>query len=164
MTEERELVISRTFDAPRERVWQAWTEPEQLMRWWGPKDYTSPVAEIELRPDGKYLFSMRSPEGQNYFSAGIYREIVPLERVVFTDSFADEEGNIVPASHYGMDADFPIELVVTVTLEDVDGQTKMTLRHSGIPPGDMTDMTAAGWNESFDKLAEDLRVRQDRAA
>jgi uncharacterized protein YndB with AHSA1/START domain len=152
----RDLVITRIFDAPRELVWKAWTEPEHFKRWWGPKDYTSPVCEIDLREGGKYLYCMRSPEGRDYWSTGVYREIVPMERIVCTDSFADEKGNPVPASHYGMPGDWPQELLVTVTFEDHEGKTKMTLRHAGIPSGTMGDNAEAGWNESFDKLAQHL--------
>jgi uncharacterized protein YndB with AHSA1/START domain len=153
----RELTITRVFDAPRALVWKAWTDPQQLMRWWGPKDYTSPFCKIDLRVGGKYLFCMRSPEGQDYWSTGVFREIVPMERIVLTDSFADEQGNVVPASYYGMGEDFPQELQVTVILEGEGDKTKMTLRHAGMPEGDMKEQTEAGWNESFDKLAESLR-------
>jgi uncharacterized protein YndB with AHSA1/START domain len=111
---------------------------------------------MDLRTGGKYLNSMRSPEGQEFWSAGVYREIVPLERIVFTDSFADEKGTVVPASHYNMPGEWPLELLVTVTFEDAGGGTRMTLRHEGIPAGIMADNTKAGWNESFDKLAEAL--------
>jgi len=153
---ERELVIQRVFDAPRELVWKAWTEPERVMRWWGPKGYTSPAAEIDLRVGGKYLWAMRSPEGQDLWSTGVYREIVPLERMVCTNSFADENGNVVPASHYGMTADLPLEMVATVTFEEIDGKTKLTLRQ-GMPAGEMSEMAEIGWNESFDKLAASLK-------
>ena len=152
-----ELTITRVFDAPRERVWQAWTEPEQVMRWWGPEGYTSPSCRIDLRVGGAYLFCMRSPEGRDYWSTGTYSEIVPLERLVCTDSFADAKGNVVPASYYGMEEDFPLELQVTVTLEDQGSTTAMTLRHAGFPPGPLVEMTSAGWNQSFDKLAEAFR-------
>ena len=156
-TAEREIVITRIFDAPRDLVWKAWTDPEHFKRWWGPKDFTSPFCKIDLRVGGKYLNCMRSPEGQDFWTTGVYREIVPLERIVYTDSFADREGNVVPATHYGMSADFPLELLLTVTFEEQGGKTKMTLRHVGIPAGEMSDLTAAGWNESFDKLSESLK-------
>ena len=151
-----EIVITRIFDAPRELVWKAWTEPERLMRWWGPKGYTAPACKMDFRVGGKYHFCMRSPEGKNYWSTGVYREIVESERIVCTDSFADEHGNPVPASHYGMPGDWPVELLVTLTFEEHAGQTKMTLRHEGIPAGEMKEMAGTGWNESFDKLAETL--------
>jgi uncharacterized protein YndB with AHSA1/START domain len=80
-----------------------------------------------------------------------------MQRLVFTDSFADEKGNVVPASHYGLTGDWPLELLVTVTFEEKKGKTTMTLRHEGIPSGTMSDNTEAGWNESFDKLAESLK-------
>jgi uncharacterized protein YndB with AHSA1/START domain len=152
----REIVLERVFDAPRELVWRAFTQPEHLMRWWGPKDFTSPVARIDLRVGGKYLNCMRSPDGQDYWSTGVYREIVPPQRLVYTDSFADADGNPVPASHYGMGDDWPDEQLVTLTLEDIGGKTKLTMHHTGFPAGDHSDMAAQGWNESFDKLAASL--------
>ena len=155
-SKESALVIERVFDAPRELVWKAWTDPEHVMRWWGPKGYTSPAAQIDFRVGGKYLWAMRSPEGQDVWSTGVYREIVPLKRMVVTNSFADENGNVVPASHYGMPADLPLEMVATVTFEDLGGKTRLTLRHEGFPAGEMSEMAGAGWNESFDKLAESL--------
>jgi uncharacterized protein YndB with AHSA1/START domain len=153
----QEIMIRRVFDAPRELVWKAWIDPEHFQRWWGPKDYTCPFCQMDLRVGGKYLNCMRSPEGQDFWSTGVYREIVPPERIVYTDSFADAEGNVVPATHYGMNPDFPLEMLVTVTLEDYEGKTKMTLKHSDLPAGEMGELTGAGWNESFDKLAENLK-------
>ena len=154
---ERQLVLERIFDAPRNLVWQAWTDPEQMMRWWGPKSFTCSTYQIDLRVGGRYLFSMRSPEGQDFWGTGEFREVVPFERLVWTDSFADSQGNVVSAAHYGMAADFPLELLVTVTLEEIgDGQTRMVLTHAGLPTGEISDQTAASWNESFDKLSDDL--------
>jgi uncharacterized protein YndB with AHSA1/START domain len=155
---ERALVIERVFDAPRELVWKAWTEPERMTRWWGPKAFTCPHCEIDLRVGGKTLASMQSPEfneGRPIWGTGVYREIVPLERIVMTDSFADENGNAVPASHYGMEGDFPLEMLITVTFEDLGGKTKMTLRHEGLPDEHL-EGAGGGWSESFDKLAEYL--------
>lgn len=158
--EERVLIIERVFDAPRELVWKAWTDPMMARRWWGPKGFTSPAAEIDFRVGGKYLLAMQSPEfndGRPIWSTGVYREIVPFERIVCTDCFADEKGNVVPASHYGMTEDFPLEMLVTVTFEDLDGKTKLTLRHEGLPAGEMMQGAGVGWNESLDKLAASLR-------
>jgi uncharacterized protein YndB with AHSA1/START domain len=153
----QEIVITRLFDAPRELVWKAWTDPAHVKRWWGPKTYTAPVFKMDFREGGTYLYCMRSPEGKDYWGTGVYREIVPGRRIVCTDSFADERGNPVPASHYGMAGDWPAELVVTVTFEELEhGRTKLTLRHVGIPAGQMSELTAVGWNESLDKLSENL--------
>ena len=152
------LVIVRTFDAPRELLWRAWTEPAMAKRWWGPRNFTAPTVEIDFRVGGKYLNAMQSPDfnnGEPIWSTGVYKEIVPHERLVMTDSFADKKGNVVPGSHYGM-GDMPLEMTVTVTFEDVGGKTKMTLRHEGMPAGEHFSGANEGWNQSFDKLAEML--------
>jgi uncharacterized protein YndB with AHSA1/START domain len=156
-TAEREIIITRIINAPRALVWKAWTEPEYFMRWWGPKHFTSPSCKIDLRMGGKYLYCMRSSEGKDYWGTGVYREIVPVERIVCTDNFADEKGNVVPPWHYGMPGDWQEELLVTVTFEENEGRTTLTLRHTGFPPGQMSELAAAGWNESFDKLEESLK-------
>ena len=158
------IIITRIFDASRELAWKAWTEPALVMRWWGPEGFTSPFSTIDLRVGGKYLYAMRSPEGQDFWSTGVYREIVPPERIVAMDNFSDEKGNIVPASHHGMSGDWPSELLVTVTFEEQNGRTRFTLRHEGIPPGLMSDLTTAGWNGSFDKLAGVLEEEKLRWA
>jgi uncharacterized protein YndB with AHSA1/START domain len=101
---------------------------------------------------------MRTAEGQDVWSTGVYKEIVMPERLICTDSFADEHGHVVPATYYGMNPDTPIELLVTVTFEEYgQGETCLTLRHSGLPAGEMSEGTQAGWNEMFDKLSEILR-------
>jgi uncharacterized protein YndB with AHSA1/START domain len=157
-TASQDLVVTRIFDAPRELVWKAWTDPERMKLWWGPKDYTSPAWKIDLRVGGRYHACMRSPEGQEIWITGVYREIDPPSRLVYTDSFADDKGNVVAASQYGLGDDFPLEMLVTIVLEEHQGKTRMTLRHAGLPAGIMSEMTGSGWNELFDKLAEFLRT------
>jgi uncharacterized protein YndB with AHSA1/START domain len=151
------VTLTRVFNAPRELVFKAWTEPERMMRWWGPAHFTSPACKIDLRVGGAYLFCMQSPDGQQFWSTGVYQEITPPERLVYTDSFADEQGNVVPASYHGLAGEWPDELLVTVTFKEENGKTKLTLNQVGIPAGEARDMTQAGWNESFDKLAESLQ-------
>jgi uncharacterized protein YndB with AHSA1/START domain len=152
-----QMLITREFDAPRESVWKAWTECERLMRWWGPNGFTTPLCKIDLRPRGVFHYCMRSPEGRDYCGKAVYREIVGPERIVYTDSFADEEGNVVPATYYDMSADFPLEMLVTVTFEEIEGKTELTLEHAlGSAPASERDLCREGWSESFDKLAEDL--------
>src|SRR5512136_1267641 len=85
-----ELTITRVFDVPRELVWTAWTEPERVMKWWGPKGFISAFSQIDLRVGGKYLHCRRAPDGKDYWLTGVYREVVPQNRLVMTDSFADE--------------------------------------------------------------------------
>lgn len=162
MSEDDALVITRTFDAPIEKVWAAWTEPEQIMKWWGPKDFTAPTIKIDFRVGGKYLYCMRgkivpgAPD-ENYWSTGTYKEIVPHERIVATDNFSDADGNIIKASDYGLPGDWPDEVIVTFSFKDLgNGKTELTLRHEGIPGGEMGENTRAGWNQSLDKLAASL--------
>lgn len=163
MENQNTLVITRTFDAPRELVWKMWTEPEMMKKWWGPKDFTAPSIQIDFQVGGKILACMRGSNApgapvKDFWSTGTYKEIVPMEKIVVTDSFADEQGNIVNASYYGMPGDFPMELLVTITLEDTeDGKTKMTLVHEGMPAGEMHDGANVGWNQSFDKIEAALK-------
>jgi PhnB protein len=152
----KELLISRIFEASRERVWKAWTEPEQIKKWWGPKTFTAPVVTVDFRVGGKYLYCMRSPDGKDYWSTGTFFEIVPLTRIVLTDSFADEKGNVVPASYYGMSADFPLESRVTLIFEDDGNKTKFTLKYDDVSKISNLQEMEQGWNESLDKLAEQL--------
>jgi uncharacterized protein YndB with AHSA1/START domain len=150
------ITITRVFDAPRERVWERWTEPNQYMCWWGPKDFTSPYAKFDLRLGGKFLSCMRGPDGKDYWDTGTFVEISEPSHIVYTDSFADELGNVVPASYYGMGSDLPMEMAVEVKFEDIGGKTRLTLEHCGLPQGEMLDQSREGWNQSFDKLANCL--------
>lgn len=147
-------VIERTFDAPIERVWTAWTDPESVKKWWGPAGFTAPVAESDFRVGGRYLNCMRSADGKDYYSTGAYREIVPYKRISFLDSFSDAEGNVVPASYYGMDEDLPTVMIVTVTFADEYGQTRVRLHHQVVTDEAVKRDMVKGWNESLDKLGK----------
>src|SRR3989441_11491469 len=83
-----ELTIARVFDAPRESVWKAWTDPERAKRWWGPEGFTAPFIKIDLRVGGKYLFCMRSPDGKDYWSTVFYNDTAPLQRFALSLRFA----------------------------------------------------------------------------
>lgn len=148
------LVIIRTFDAPIKHLWKAWSDPEMFKKWWGPKDFTCPVSKIDFRVGGKTLNCMHSPDEKDYWSIGTYLNIIPMEMIVVTDSFADENGNVVPSTHYGMEG-FPLELEITVSFQKIEhNKTKMTLKHVGIPEGKIKEECTTGWNQSFDKLAK----------
>jgi uncharacterized protein YndB with AHSA1/START domain len=152
----RQIILTRVFNVPRERVWQAWTDPEHVKCWWGPQGFTTPFYTIDLRVGGKYLNCMRSPEGEEYWSTGTYLEIVEGERLVSTDSFADKDGNIVPAASYGITVEWSSDAKIDVTLDDHVGKTLFTLKHSGVPLGRDGDLTEEGWKESFDRLEKCL--------
>ncbi|MBI5794466.1 SRPBCC domain-containing protein [Candidatus Uhrbacteria bacterium] len=150
------ITIERIFDAPRERVWKAWTDPAELKKWWGPKDFTAPHIKTDLREGGKFLYCMRGPKGSEFdkdmWSGGIFKEIIPMEKIVATDHFADAEGNVMSPAEYGMPGDWG-DMVVTATFEDAGpGKTKLTLVHTG-HPADFADQANQGWNESLDKFA-----------
>lgn len=151
---EREIVLTRVFDAPRELVFRAWTEPERLVRWWGPNGFTVPHCTIDLRPGGVIHFCLRSSQGQDIWCRGVYREIVAPERIVVTSSFSDENGNPVPPSGYGMSPEWPAETLMTVTFSEQEGRTTVTLRQAvGSAPDAERAGSQRGWNESFDRLA-----------
>ena len=154
---ESDLIITRIFDAPREQVWDAWTEPGQLMRWWAPKGCTTPFCKVDLRPGGKFHYCMRMPEGRDIWGIGVYREIVAPALIVYTDSFADAQGNPVPPAHYGMSASHPAETLVTVSFEEREGKTRLTLRHAIPVSVEEREGTEQGWGEMLDRLAEILR-------
>jgi uncharacterized protein YndB with AHSA1/START domain/predicted enzyme related to lactoylglutathione lyase len=154
---DREIVITRVYDAPRALVFKAWTEPARVTRWWGPNGFTTPVCRIDLRPGGIIHTCMRSPDGQDNWSRGVYREIVDPALIIATDTFADADGNIVEPTQYGMSATWPREALITVTFVEQDGRTTMTLRHAvGSASESEADMCRQGWSESFDRLAADL--------
>lgn len=90
---EQEFTIERQFNAPRALMFQVFTQPEHLKRWWAPQPYTIPVCTIDLRPGGLWHYAMRSPEGQDHWALSVYREIVPPEKLVYTSTFADEHAN-----------------------------------------------------------------------
>ena len=149
-----DLAVTRVFDAPRELVFGAWTEPERLKHWWGPRGYTVSYCEIDLREGGVFLYCMRSPEGRDFWGRSVFREIVVPERIVFAMSFAEAEGNVVPATHYGMSPEWPLETLLTVAFEEEAGKTRVTLRYEGVPPGADRDGTRQGWSESLESLGE----------
>ncbi len=150
------LVITRTFNAPRAVVFKAWTQPQHVMRWWGPKSFTTPVCTIELRLGGVFRTCMRSPEGRDFWSQGVYHEIEEPSRIVYSDAFADAMGKTVSPTQYGMSDDWPTETIVTVSFSEHAGKTRLTLQHWPLRPSAERDLCQQGWNESLDKLAEYL--------
>ncbi len=137
-----ELLIERIFDAPRERVFEAWTTPEQLNRWCCPKGFALPHSEGDIRPGGSFKTCIRSPDGQDHWVAGAYREIVAPGKIVFSHAWLDADGN---PGH---------ETVVTIRLDDLGGRTKLSLRQAFFTNESARDGHRGGWTEAFDKLAE----------
>lgn len=154
-----DLVVTRIIDAPVELVWKAWTEPEHVMRWWGPKYYTSPTCKIDLREGGKFIFCMRAPKdqgGQDMYTAGVYQKIVPMERLEFTQSMADKDGNKIDPTQAGMPPDFPKEIRTTIVFKAKGNMTELTITEYDWPVSQMYVYSLAGLHQSIDKLAEAL--------
>ena len=147
------LVITRVFDAPRERVFAAWTTAAHWARWFGPDGSTNPTCTLDARPGGRLHFQ-EVYDGKQLWVGGVYREVVAPERLVFTFSFHDEAGNIVPATTYGHSERFPLETVVTVTFVDRDGKTEMTMEQAVPLDVPERDDMVVGWNMGFDHLEE----------
>lgn len=160
-TVKENIVVTRVIAAPAELVWKAWTEPEQIMRWWGPKDYISPSCEIDFREGGKYVFCMRAPQDQggfDHYSTGTYKRIVPLELIELTSSLSDRDGNKIDPGQLGMPPDFPEEVHIVVTFRElVEGVTELTITEHNWSPGPMAVFALIGWHQSMDKLAASIQ-------
>ena len=155
----QEFVISRTFDAPRDLVWKAFTEPERMKQWWGPKGVTVIKSEMDLRPGGSYHYAMRTPDGQTMWGKMVYREVTPQSRLVFVNSFSDEAGG---TSRHPMAPTWPLEMLSIFTFEEESsGRTKFTVRWSPLNASEEEQATFAaghdsmkqGWGGTLDKLA-----------
>ncbi|MGA9121226.1 MAG: SRPBCC domain-containing protein [Bacteroidota bacterium] len=153
---DQDLVISHTYDAPRSLVFRAWTDPALLMQWWAPHGCTTPFCTVDFRPGGLLHYCMRLSDGREIWGRGIYREIVEPERLVYTDSFADAEGNAVSPAAYGMSSSHPAESLVTVTFTEEAGRTTVTLRHSVPESVEEREGMKQGWSEMLERLAGSL--------
>lgn len=153
-----QFVISRVFDAPREKVWRAWTEREELMKWFGPKGSFIPHAKLDLRPGGIFHYAMRTPDGHEMWGKWTFREIVAPEKLVLISSFSDAQGGI---TRHPMSANWPLETLSTTTFEEQDGKTKLTIRWAPWNASDSERSTFAdahsgmqqGWGGTFEQLA-----------
>lgn len=156
-----DIIVKRIIDAPVEMVWDAWTKPEHIKMWWGPKDFTSPTCEVDLREGGKFLFCMHAPDylgGEDSYSAGTYEKIVALERLEFTQSMADKDGNIIDPVSVGMPETFPKETRTVVSFKKIkDGtMTELTIVESGHTPDQMYIFALVGLYQSVDKMIESV--------
>jgi uncharacterized protein YndB with AHSA1/START domain len=160
-TNQYELVIIRTFDAPRNQVFQAWTETEHLKKWWGPKGFTMDIKKLDLQPGGIFHYSQKSPEGHEMWGRMIYQEITAPEKLVFINGFSNEDGDAVRAP---FSATWPLEFQNTLLFEEGDGKTTLTMKGMPINAteeelktfGEAHEMVKQGFNGTFDQLDEHL--------
>jgi uncharacterized protein YndB with AHSA1/START domain len=151
------VVITRDFDAPREQVFRAWTDPAQLHRWFAPDGCAIEFAHIDVRPGGAFHSCVRTPDGHECWCVGEYREVVPPARLVYTMAVADAQGNHRDPADVGMDPAWPRETVLTVTFDEpAPGKTRLTL-HQTVSES-LAKRTGAhpSWLGMLDRLGEML--------
>jgi uncharacterized protein YndB with AHSA1/START domain len=146
--EKEDLVLTRVFDAPLERVWKAWTDPRQLAQWWGPAGFTNPVCEVDVRAGGALRIDMRGPDGTVYPMAGVFREVVAPEQLIFTSSALDQDGKPL------------FEILNTVSFAGRNGKTTLTVRARVLSRTAGADRYLSGmeqgWSQSLVRLEEFL--------
>jgi len=156
---DREFVLTRVIDAPRDLVWKAFTEPERLAKWWGPKGFKVIVSRMDLRPGGIYHYGLKAPDGSDMWGRMAYREIVKPEKIVWVNSFSDEKGGV--ARHSGH-LEWPLELLTTLSFAESRGKTTLTLRWIPLNASaseirtfdEGRESMKMGWTGTFDQLAE----------
>lgn len=159
----QELEITRIIEAPLGRVWNAWTNCEELKRWWGPNGYTCPECRIDLQVGGRFIFAMQAPQGlggQVRYTAGEYERIMPGQSLEFTQYMVDQDGNRIDPAQAGLPEDFPGEMPTVVSFEakgDMDQSiTELTITISGWKQGKAYDLALEAWRQSLDKLIEQV--------
>lgn len=157
-----EIVMTRVYDAPRERVFEMFTKPEHLQKWWGPKRVGIAVAEIDARPGGELFIAERWPDGTMTYELGVVRELTPPSRVVFAFHFVDEQRRRIPFVRAGVSADWKGEIVQEATLAAEGTRTRVTIRLTGFPSAKWGEMAQIGATENLDRLgyavADDMTV------
>ena len=152
-----DVVVTRTLDAPPERVWRAWTDPADVRQWWGPIGFTCPLAEMDVRVGGRSLVVMRAPQefgGQDMYSTWTYTRLVPNERIEYTFNFSDEQGNRRTPVEAGVTGDVPADGHHVVTLSDLGGgRTEMTVTEHGYASAEARDLSQMGLEQCLDKMA-----------
>jgi uncharacterized protein YndB with AHSA1/START domain len=145
---EQKFVITRVFEAPRELVWKAFTEPARLDRWWGPEGFSTRVRSLDLRPGGEFRYSQQTPDGKEMWGKWVYREVVPPERLVSVVSFTDAEGNPV---RNPFSPGWPLEMLSTATFTEERGKTTLTLEASAYRADDLARKTFADGRGSMEQ-------------
>lgn len=154
--QDRQVEITRHFSAPRERVFDAWSDPQQLALWYAPRRCTVSFQQLDFRPGGEFHSCIRSPEGHQCWCKGVYRTIIEPELIEFTMAVANEQGELVNPVDVGMDPDWPRETVVSVSFADHQGGTQLTLRQTVAESLAKRTGAHPSWLEMLDRLAERL--------
>ena len=153
-SEVERMVVTRVFNAPRELVWKAWTEPQYVMQWWGPEGFSAPVCQMDFRVGGKSLFCMKTPDGQEFWNAVDYIEIVPHEKIVSSMYFSDSKGNKIDPAQLGIEHE-AIDGAYDITLFEDLGNSQTRLTFIGNEPMESAKESGQmeGWNQILEKVA-----------
>lgn len=160
------LLLKRTFDAPRELVYKVWTDPVHFGKWWGPKGFALEVVKMDVRPGGMFLGCQKSPDGNHtMWGRFVYQEVKEPEKLVYIQSFSDEEGNVIRAP---FNPNWPLEILNILTLEEHGGKTTLTLQGGPVNASaeeqaafdGMAPMVAQGFEGTFEQLSEYLALQQ----
>jgi uncharacterized protein YndB with AHSA1/START domain len=162
MSNPKGVFLTREFNAPRELVYKVWTEPDHFGNWWGPQGFTLEVVKMEVRPGGMFFGCQKSPDGQHVmWGKFVYQEVQPPEKLIWVQSFSDENGNTIRAP---FNPQWPLEILNILTLEEVEGKTILTLQGGPLNASDeeqaaydaMAPMAAQGMEGTFEQLANYL--------
>jgi uncharacterized protein YndB with AHSA1/START domain len=157
----KNMTLTRTFDAGVEDVWKQWSESENVMKWWGPKGFTSPLAKIDFREGGISLVCMRAPQefgGFDMYNTWTYKKIVPHERIEFVLNFSDKDGNKLDPAKMGLPPGIPPDVPHVITFKSVgDKKTEMSVTEYGYTSDQAVETSKAGLEQCLDKMAENLK-------
>jgi uncharacterized protein YndB with AHSA1/START domain len=162
------FVISRNFDAPRDRMWNAWSRREQLMQWFGPKGFEMPAAKLDFRPGGVFHYCLEAPNGDEMWGKFAYIEIEPGKQIRLVSCFSDEDGNV---TRHPLCATWPLEMLSTIIFAEKAGRTTVTIRWAPLNPTEAEretfeashDGMKQGWSGTFDQLADYLAKAEGEA-
>jgi uncharacterized protein YndB with AHSA1/START domain len=151
------MIITRAFNAPLEKVWNAWSKGELVKRWWGPMGFTAPVANINFKKGGVSLVCMRSPDGFEIYNTWTYTLIAPMNRIEFVQHFTDAAKNVIKPSSIGLPPGIPDEVPHAITFKDLgNGKTEITIVESGYTNAQVVEISKAGMASVLDKLAAEV--------
>ncbi|MGO4350041.1 SRPBCC domain-containing protein [Paenibacillus sp. MCAF9] len=165
MSNPKGVFLKREFNAPRELVYKVWTEPDHFGNWWGPQGFTIEVVKMEVRPNGMFIGCQKSPDGQHVmWGKFVYQEVQPPEKLIWVQSFSDENGNTIRAP---FNPQWPLEILNILTLEEVEGKTILTLQGGPLNASDeeqaaydaMAPMAVQGMEGTFEQLAKYLSTQ-----
>jgi uncharacterized protein YndB with AHSA1/START domain len=152
--ETHEVVVTRRMEAPPDRVWRAWSDPDEVRAWWGPQGFSSPMCRMDFREGGTTLVSMRSDQGWEVYNTWSYRSIEPTSRIEFINRFSDAEGNPMTPADLGMPPGIPDEVRHVVTLKALGATaTELSVQEFGYPDEKTAALSKAGMEQCLDKMA-----------